>query len=695
MAGAETRAEAAILLKQALGPDAEFRDGQLDAIVALVDDHARELVVQRTGWGKSLVYFIATKLLRQRGGGVTLIISPLLSLMADQQLMASRLGIRANRMASDNSEDWDQLETDLGNGELDVLFVSPERLANERFRTRTLPSIKGGVGMLVIDEAHFISDWGHDYRPDYRRIIGIVRTLPTSVPILATTATANNRVVEDIESQLGGDLIVSRGPLARRSLQLQAITLPTAEERLAWLAQHVPELPGSGIIYTLTVRDAEVVSAWLISKGVNAPFYHGEMQPKDRAPLEDALRNNRVKALVATIALGMGFDKPDLGFVIHYQRPGSVVAYYQQVGRAGRAIEQAVAILLDGEEDSRIHEWFIETAFPTLPEQEAIVEALDQANSLNLRHLEGAVNMRRGRLSQALKHLEVDGIVIKDGSNYSRTVNPFVPDTSRADGISALRRHEGAQMQAFVSHDGCLMEFVSHELDDPDAKPCGTCANCRRRQIVSVDIDLKLMMEAALFLRRADDPIKPRIQIPAGAYSAAIFNLPPEHRCEWGRALCVYGESGLGRMVRSGKYSDHRFSEDLLDAAVECITERWKPTPEPTWVTWVPSRRDTVLVPDFARRLADRLGLPSVAALAKLHDTAQQKEMQNSVQQARNVGTAFSAVPQLVRPGAVLLVDDIVDSGWTFTSAGAKLRRSGSGPVFPFALARMRTQADD
>jgi ATP-dependent DNA helicase RecQ len=690
----DSRSRAYELLTKALGPGATFRDGQLDAILALVDHRARQLVVQRTGWGKSLVYFLATHLLRERGAGVTLIVSPLLSLMSDQQLMAQRLGVHAAAITSGNHEEWADIDRRLASGAIDALFISPERLANPYFLRSTLPSIERGIGMLVIDEAHCISDWGHDFRPDYRRIVSIVNRLPSTVPVLATTATANDRVVRDVESQLGDRVSVVRGPLARESLRLQTIRLPAAEERLAWLAQHLPALPGSGIVYTLTVRDAELVSDWLASRGIDAPAYHGGMAADQRAPLEDALRSNRVKALVATVALGMGFDKPDLGFVVHYQRPGSVVAYYQQVGRAGRAIDEAIAVLLDGDEDSRIHEWFIETAFPTLPEQHAIVDVLDREAGLTLLQLEGRVNMKHGRLQKALKHLEVDGIVIKEGSQYSRTANPFLPDTRRADAISDLRRREGAQMQAFVGHDGCQMEFVSRELDDPDAVPCGRCATCLRALIVPDAVDSRLLQDAALFLRRADDPIKPRVRVPAGAFAKTGSSIPEELRCDWGRALCVYGESGLGGLVKRGKYVDQRFGDELLDAAVECVTRRWRPAPAPEWVTWIPSRRDTTLVPEFARRLAARLGLPAVAALEKPNDTTQQKEMQNSVQQARNVGAAFIASESAVRPGAVLLVDDIVDSGWTLTAAGAKLRRAGSGPVYPFALARMRSQAD-
>ncbi len=700
-----SRARAYALFREAFNdPGAEFRDGQLEAILALVDDHARQLVVQRTGWGKSLVYFLATRLLREKGAGVTLIVSPLLSLMSDQMLMAERLGVRAEMMTSASYDQWPEIRYRLQKGQIDVLFVTPEHLAHESFRTKTLPALQGRIGLLVIDEAHCISDWGHDFRPDYRRIVNIVNNLPSTVPVLATTATANNRVVEDIKTQLGDDLVVSSGPLTRTSLKLQTLRLESQKERFAWLAQYVPTLAGSGIIYTLTTRDADVVANWLQSKGIEAKAYHAavggegissEVREKLRRDIEDELRQNKVKALVATIALGMGFDKPDLGFVIHFQRPGSVIAYYQQVGRAGRAIGSAVAILMDGEEDAQIHEWFIKSAFPTLPEQEAIVAALETEPGLSLRQLERRVNVKHTRLSNALKHLEVDGIVSKDGSNYSRTLNPFRPNIERADAISAMRRREVAQMEAFVDHPGCLMEFVARELDDPAAAPCGKCASCLGHVIMPIDVDPELVTEAARWLRKADDGIKPKKQYPAGILAPGAKQIPLTDQCERGRTLTVYGESDLGEQVRTGKYQTGRFSDDLLDAAVECITNRWQPTPRPTWITWVPSRRNMSLVPDLARRLGLRLGIPAVEALAKPQDTQPQKEMQNSAQQARNVIGAFSTVSGSVPPGPVLLIDDIVDSGWTFAAAGIELRHAGSGPVFPFALARMRSQPDE
>ena len=367
------------LLRQAVDdPTAEFRQGQWEAIEDLLLRRAKLLVVQRTGWGKSMVYFLTTCLMRERTPerGMTLLISPLLALMRDQIRAAERLGIRAATINSSNYDDWLQVQDQILSGSVDVLLVSPERLANEDFLQSTLLPMAERIGLFVVDEAHCISDWGHDFRPDYQRVTRILQALPPNVPVLTTTATANDRVVTDVVSQLGSDLRVVRGPLVRKSLRLQNISLPRASSRMAWLARWLPQLPGSGIIYALTIADAQNVAEWLRSRGIDAYAYWGGLNAEEREDLEEKLLANQVKALVATTALGMGFDKPDLGFVIHYQRPGSAIHYYQQVGRAGRALDRAYGVLLGGDEDQQITEYFIRTAFPPEAHARQVLDAL-------------------------------------------------------------------------------------------------------------------------------------------------------------------------------------------------------------------------------------------------------------------------------------------------------------------------------
>jgi ATP-dependent DNA helicase RecQ len=686
-----TRSKAESLLKRALGDAATFHDGQLEAIEALVDERARALVVQRTGWGKSVVYFLATRLLRDEGSGPTILISPLLALMRDQLRMAETLGLRAMTINSSNTTQWKEVEAALAADEVDLLLVSPERLANQRFRNRTLAKIPGNIGLFVVDEAHCISDWGHDFRPDYRRIRGLVEALPPKVPLLATTATANNRVIADIEEQLGPDLTVIRGQLGRESLHLQVIRLDDQAERLAWLAEYLPRTGGAGIVYTLTVADTQRVSRWLGEQGIEAPAYFGGLDSAERQRLEAALRDNQVKALVATVALGMGFDKPDLAFVVHFQRPPSAIAYYQQIGRAGRAVDRAEVVLLAGREDDEIADHFIDGAFPSEEVMLTVLDAVDELDGASVPMLEGEVNATAGTIAQALKILEVDGAVTKDGPRWIRTVNPWTYDQTRVETVTAARRSEQQRMSEFAETDECLMRFLTQELDDPGEERCGRCENCSK-PFATAEVDRTLVLEAKRFLKHSHRPIEPRKRWPAGLDERS-GTIPEELRLREGRALAIYGDAGWGELVKDGKYGGSGFSDELVEAVAEMIDDDLLPDPPPEWVAAVPSKRAPDLVPAFARRLADRLGLPYRSALVKVRATPPQKEMENSAQQARNAIASFGADPAEVSSGPVLLVDDMVDSRWSLTVCGVALAEAGSGPVYPIALGQTTTGA--
>lgn len=668
--------------------EAAFREGQEDAIRHIVDGRGRLLVVQKTGWGKSFVYFIATKLLREEGNGPALLISPLLALMRNQISAAQRMGVRAATINSDNQDDWSDVESRLGRNEIDILLISPERLANERFRTQVLADIAGKISMLVIDEAHCISDWGHDFRPHYRLLERIVRTLPPNLRLLATTATANNRVMEDLAAVLGPKLDVSRGDLNRVSLTLQTIRLPSQAERLAWLAEQLATLEGHGIIYTLTVRDANQVADWLKTRGFNVEAYTGETGAR-REELEEALLNNQVKALVATTALGMGYDKPDLAFVIHYQMPGSVVAYYQQVGRAGRALDSAYGVLLSGKEETDITDWFIRTAFPTRQEVADVLEALEEArNGLSVPELLSRVNLSKGRIEKtiALLSLEAPAPIAKQGTKWQLTAAKLSDGFwERAERLTALRRGEHEQMEDYVglpfgNHMGFLIDALdgdSSVVSEPALEP------------LSVEVDPALVRKAVEFLRRTSLPIEPRKKWPDGGmphYQVKGF-ISPALQAQPGKALCVWGDAGWGGSVRTGKYHDHHFGDDLVNACVKMIRE-WNPQPAPEWVTCVPSLRHPDLVPNFAQRLAKALGLPFHGVLTKTDNRPEQKTMANSSQQARNIDGSLDINGQPVPHGAVLLIDDMVDSRWTLTVSAWLLRKAGSGNVWPIALSQ-------
>jgi ATP-dependent DNA helicase RecQ len=550
----------------------------------------------------------------------------------------------------------------------------------------------------VVDEAHCISDWGHDFRPDYRRIVRILRALPRNVPVLATTATANDRVVGDIIEQLGPNLEVQRGPLTRASLNLQNIYLRSQAERMAWLANVLPDLPGSGIVYTLTVRDSERLAEWLKSRGIDAEPYHGAMDTERRETLENRLLSNEVKALVATVALGMGFDKPDLGFVIHFQRPASVVHYYQQVGRAGRAVDHAYGILLNGEEDDAIADYFIRTAFPAPQDVDQLLAAMRAANgALKVPELQQRVNLSAGKIEKILKFLllESPAPIQKTAAGYVLNPVRWRMPVDRIERITNLRQQEQELMKGYMANQDCLMQFLAEALNDPNAEACGKCASCTG-ELLQESYPEDLAHAAVEFLDGVENPIQPRKRWPTGLSHAEMRgNIAAGCQAQEGRTLCRWGDPGFGALVRRGKQQDHRFDDQLVDASARLIGNKWMPHPAPTWITCVPSRRHQTLVPDFARRLALRLGLPFVECIRKVGNTEPQKSRANSFQQAQNLLGAFAVDRATIRSEPVLLVDDMVDSKWTLTLLTALLRKAGSGLVYPFALADSSSEDGD
>ena len=642
-----TRTQALQHLRQATAcSKIDFRDGQWEAIDNIVNQRGKVLCVQRTGWGKSMVYFVSARLMRAEGAGVTLIISPLLALMRNQIEAARRLGLRALTVNSTNRDDWDHVRDELLADQVDLLLISPERLANDEFVGSTLQPIAARIGLLVIDEAHCISDWGHDFRPDYRRIGQVLARLPVNITVLATTATANRRVEQDVAAQLGGTVEIQRGPLVRESLALQNMHMPGPADRLAWMADQIPQLPGSGIVYTLTIRDADRVAEWLRQNNVEAHAYHKDIPVEQKLKLEQALLANEVKCLVATTALGMGYDKPDLTFVIHYQTPGNVVAYYQQVGRAGRAIPVAYGVLLSGEEDDDINEYFRESAFPSEWQVTRILDALEAADEgLKVAHL------------------------------------------------TAQREAEWGQMKRYLANERCLMQFLADALDDSNAQACGKCAVCLGRAVLPLELQRNTHINAQRFVRHSEMPLELKKQwdIEALALYQSVFgwrglNIPAQLRGEEGRVLSRWGEPVWGELVSRGKAQGH-FDDELVDASVDLIRNRWGAVAPVAWVTCIPSSRHPNLVPDFAARLATALGVPFRAVIQKSRETEPQKNMENRFHQCHNLDGAFTIRPEAGTDEAVLLIDDVVDSAWTLTLAAALLRQTGTAAVYPFALA--------
>ena len=655
--------------------NAAFRPGQNEAIDAVTQPGGRALVVQRTGWGKSAVYFIATKVLRSNGAGPTVIVSPLLALMRNQIEAANRLGLVAKTVNSTNREVWDEVFATIARDEIDLLLISPERLNNPQFREDVMPKLLTKLGLLVIDEVHCISDWGHDFRPDYRRLKDVVASLPELTSVIGTTATANDRVIADVEEQLGSDLALVRGTLDRPSLGLQVINMPGKAERMAWVAAKIPDLDGSGIVYTLTIADARRLAAFLRTRGIDANAYTGQTDADIREDIENRLSRNELKVVVATSALAMGYDNPYIQFVIHFQVPGSPISYYQQVGRAGRAVDQAYGIALSGIEDARIQDYFIDTAFPSERVTDLILSSLEEADGLSVNNLLAEVNMMMTRMTATLKVLEVEGAVYREGPKWYRSDRSWEYPRERIEAVTRQRKAEQQAMARYVKTDDCLMAFLRNELDDP-SQPCGRCANCLGG-LLDESAGSDLIAAAVAFLGSESILIEPRKQPPAGLSGLTLR----KQRLEPGRALARYGDPGLGLRVENGRQRG-RFDAGLVAEAARLIG-RWSPDPTPTWVTSIPNR-DTGATAEFARKLAGQLGIEYVDAVERVADSALQYDMHNSYQQASNVLGAFTISD--VRSGPVLVVDDFIDSNWTMSVVGNLLLQRGSGPVFPFAL---------
>ena len=625
---AELRDEAERCLRALAGEHARLREDQWTAIRALVAERRRALVVQRTGWGKSAVYFIATALLRARGAGPTVIVSPLLALMRNQVEAAKGAGILARTINSANTAEWEALYAEVAAGQADVLLVSPERLNNPSFRDQVLPELSRTAGLVVIDEAHCISDWGHDFRPDYRRLRTLLEDLPAGIPVLATTATANARVTADVAEQLGppGQTLVLRGPLDRDSLRLAVVTLPTAHQRLGWLAARLGELPGSGIVYALTVAAAQETAAFLREQGLTVASYTGRDEPEDRARAEEDLLANRVKALVATSALGMGFDKPDLGFVVHLGAPQSPVAYYQQIGRAGRALEgqqgkRAEVILLPGREDRDIWAYFASLAFPSERQVRATLAALAEAGRpMSAGVLETYVDLSRGRLESMLKVLDVDGAVRRVGGGWTATGQPWHYDAERYERVAAERAREQEAMLAYQATDGCRMEYLRRQLDDPAAEPCGRCDNCTGTR-EAAEVPEASAAAARERLLRPGVTVEPRRMWPTGMKALGVDaagKIPAELIAEPGRALGRLTDIGWGSQLRillAEGAPDEPVTEPVVAAVIKVLAA-WDWAQRPAGVLTLPSRTRPRLITSLGRQLATVGRLPHLGALA-------------------------------------------------------------------------------
>jgi len=675
------------IIHQLYGAGARFRDGQYEAIEATLVNN-RTLVVQRTGWGKSLVYFVCTKILRNEGKGVTMVVSPLLVLMENQIEAARKLGLRCDVLNSTVGDRRAEIIQNIISDQLDLILVTPETLFKEDLQN-VLKDIR--IGLFVIDEAHCISDWGHDFRLEYGNLYKVLSVLPKSVPVLATTATANNRVVEDLNAQLGGNVYISRGSLTRESLAIQVLNLKSKAERYAWILQNIMNLSGSGIIYCLTQRDCDYLSDFLNKNGIPTMSYYSRAQDDEEKNriAEEKFKNNDIKAIVATIKLGMGYDKGDIGFVIHFQQPSNIVSYYQQIGRAGRNIPCSNAFLLCGKEDNEILDYFINTAFPTEKEETEIVKLLEKSNGMSAPKICSELNVKKSLVDKALQFLVNEGFLSKSGTKYYLTPKLFKYNREHYEAITSVRFREKEQMSELIRTSKCYSKFIVNCLDDFSARDCGICSNCIGEEIIPLQIASANIENALNYINSLIIKIEPRkrwaITDNTGATSIGHIN-------ETGICLSKYGDVGYGELVKRDKYAkSERFCDELVGKSSEVL----KPLimeEAIKYITCVPSLRSGI-VEDFTKRLADSCGIEFVPTLSK-RVAEQQKLMQNSSHQCKNALSSFFIENDTEVPERIILVDDIVDSKWTLTVCGYRLMEKGCLIVFPFALADSSQKED-
>jgi len=672
------------------GPDAALRADQETAVATLSTPGSRALVVQATGWGKSAVYWAATAVIRAAGGGPTLIVSPLLSLMRDQVAAAGRAGLAAATVNSANIDEWAAVEGDLLSGRLDVLLVSPERLANPGFGARVLSALAGKLGLVVIDEAHAISDWGHDFRPDYRRVSDVLQNLNPQTSVLATTATANERVTDDVAAQLGEATLVLRGPLARKSLHLNVVDGLSPIQRYGWVTQEMPFLPGSGIVYVLTVADADrlvtaIRSVWGDEYPVAA--YTGQLPADERHGLEDALLSNKVKALVATSALGMGFDKPDLGFVVHVGAPPSPVSYYQQVGRAGRALDEAVVVLLASALDDAIWEHFATATIPDPKRMSRLLDAMNDAGGpLSVISLESETGIRRGKVELMLKQLAVDGVVERTAEGWLATGKPWTYDAAHYGGVLEVRRREADIMRAFVRGEKCLMRLLTESLDDPAAADCGRCSVCRGELTPGLNArpNDETVATISAVLRTDAQAYAPRKMWPPKGTFSRGGRISAELAAEPGRVLAFADAPQWGDVLTGAKRGDTAARERLAESAVAVLGD---------WGRRGGMRPDSIVSLDLqggtiAADLAERLrtvGRRPGSQFGVVPGPIPGREATSGVE-ATYWSDHLGPTPSDVAGRSVLLVVDETTTGWAVTLAAAALRDVGASAVLPLVI---------
>ena len=729
--------EAEYKLKQIFGFD-HFYDEQWHAIERILRGE-RILMIERTGFGKSLCYqFPATVF-----SGVTVIFSPLIALMRDQVGSLCRKGIPAACINSEQpyEENQQAIQCALA-GELKILYIAPERQENDEWIEATRDM---NLSMVVIDEAHTISTWGHDFRPSFRRIINLVQLLPAHLPVLATTATATKRVQNDIETQIGGRLTTIRGSLVRSNFLLQVIRVKSEDEKMIWLAENVNNLPGTGLIYTGTRISTDIYANWLRFVGVECIDYNAGLDGETRKSIEKGLMENKWKCVVSTNALGMGIDKPDIRFVIHTQIPASPVHYYQEIGRAGRDGKPTRIILFYNEstknesnvaEDLTLPISFIESARPTPRKYNKVIELLKE-EPLSERELLKKANLKMTQI-RVIKADLIDQGIIKEvlygkTKKYEYQYNAPKLDTSLFEELREAKLRDLRAMEGYINTDIPRMKYLCTFLDSDEMIEYNNCDNTDLPKIEVKDSEvLREKLEefrdnyfptlnlASYTIRKGGirvcytSPNSINIENTVKDASGEVVNRPiVEHkgRINWsiytgdeqtaikehlgkasklvdGYAASYYGVSNVGEALHRCKYENGGdFPDFLLRKTLSVFYKKFRNVQFDV-VIYVPPTNSGDLVKNFATKFARVIGVPVSHELKKTRNTQEQKIFQNTYGKQDNIAGAFEITEHIVRDKTILLLDDIYDSGSTLKEIGKLLTQKGAKCIVPLVIAK-------
>lgn len=732
-----TRSEAEIKLKRIFGLD-HFYDEQWRSIERILRGE-RILMIERTGFGKSLCYqFPATQF-----DGITVVFSPLIALMRDQVRSLCERGIPAAYINSEQSyeENQNSIQRAL-NGEIKILYIAPERQENEEWveATRQLK-----LSMVVVDEAHTISTWGHDFRPSFRRIINLVQLLPQSLPVLATTATATKKVQYDIEQQIGGRLTTIRGNLIRPNFQLQVVKVQSEDEKMIWLAENLNAINGTGLIYTGTRIDTEVYANWLRFVGINATDYNAGFDADTRKSIEQGLMQNKWKCIVSTNALGMGIDKSDIRFVIHTQMPASPIHYYQEIGRAGRDGKPTRIILFYNEKkengndvatDSLLPLSFVEGSRPTTKKYQKVISLL-QEEPLSEREVLKKANLKTNQL-RVIKADLIDQGIIKEVlygkiKKYEYQYNAPALNTDSFEALRDAKLKDLHAMEEYIYTDMPRMKYLCSFLDSDETVEYSNCDNTNLERItVSVTPEWMTKLEdfretyfpclelSSWTIRKggfrlryiAPDKVQVEktvkndmgevIERPIIEYSNNINLLEynqeereiiEEHlgkasRLVDGYAASYYGVSNVGAAIHRSKYENGGdFPDFLLKKTLSVFGKKFRGI-HFDLVLYLPPTNSGDLVKNFATKFARVIGVPISHELIKVRITQEQKMFQNSYSKQENVCGAFDIDEDIVKDKYIVLLDDIYDSGSTLKEVGKLLTQKGAKCIVPIVIAK-------